>query len=80
MQSLHLYPLGMPTRRPDLPTSISSSPRRLTPLGFSDVAADLVPSPAATGDLAGLPAIDDDYLVISTAHSAKGPSGTSCTS
>ncbi len=40
---------------------------------LSDVAAELVlEAPSATGDLAGPPAIDDDYLVISTAHSAKG--------
>ena len=40
---------------------------------LSDVAAELVlEAPTATGDLAGPPAIDDDYLVISTAHSAKG--------
>ena len=39
---------------------------------LSDVAAELLEAPAATGDLAGPPAIDDDYLVISTAHSAKG--------
>jgi DNA helicase II / ATP-dependent DNA helicase PcrA len=40
---------------------------------LSDVAAELVlEAPAATGDLAGPPSIDDDYLVISTAHSAKG--------
>ncbi|HEV3449677.1 MAG TPA: ATP-dependent helicase [Acidimicrobiia bacterium] len=28
--------------------------------------------PAATGDLAGPPALDEDYLVLSTVHSAKG--------
>jgi DNA helicase II / ATP-dependent DNA helicase PcrA len=40
---------------------------------LSDVAAELLlEAPAATGDLAGPPSIDDDYLVISTAHSAKG--------
>ena len=28
--------------------------------------------PASTGDLAGPPALDEDYVVISTIHSAKG--------
>ncbi|MDQ3306229.1 MAG: ATP-binding domain-containing protein, partial [Actinomycetota bacterium] len=28
--------------------------------------------PASTGDLAGPPHLDDDYLVLSTIHSAKG--------
>ena len=28
--------------------------------------------PAATGDLAGTPYLDEDYLVLSTVHSAKG--------
>ncbi len=40
---------------------------------LSDVAADLtLEPPASTGDLAGKPAIDEDWLVISTVHSAKG--------
>jgi DNA helicase-2/ATP-dependent DNA helicase PcrA len=28
--------------------------------------------PASTGDLAGPPGLDDDYLILSTVHSAKG--------
>ncbi len=40
---------------------------------LSDVAADLtLEPPSSTGDLAGEPAIDEDWLVISTVHSAKG--------
>lgn len=40
---------------------------------LSDVAADHVLEPAAsTSDLAGPPLIDEDWLVITTAHSAKG--------
>ncbi len=40
---------------------------------LSDVAADLtLEPPNSTGDLAGSPAIDEDWLVISTVHSAKG--------
>lgn len=40
---------------------------------LSDVAADLtLEPPSSTSDLAGKPAIDEDWLVISTVHSAKG--------
>ena len=40
---------------------------------LSDVAADHALDPArSTGDLAGVPSIDEDWLVISTMHSAKG--------
>lgn len=40
---------------------------------LSDVAADLtLEPPRSTGDLAGHPLIDEDWLVISTVHSAKG--------
>jgi DNA helicase-2/ATP-dependent DNA helicase PcrA len=40
---------------------------------LSDVAADQVlDPPASTGDLAGPPMIDEDWLVLSTVHSTKG--------
>jgi DNA helicase-2/ATP-dependent DNA helicase PcrA len=40
---------------------------------LSDVAAELtLEPPVSTSDLAGPPAIDEDWLVISTIHSAKG--------
>jgi DNA helicase II / ATP-dependent DNA helicase PcrA len=40
---------------------------------LSDVAADhALEPPRSTADLAGQPSIDEDWLVISTAHSAKG--------
>jgi len=40
---------------------------------LSDLAADLtLEAPSSTGDLAGPPLIDEDWLVISTVHSAKG--------
>lgn len=40
---------------------------------LSDVAVDLtLDPPASAGDLAGPPAIDEDWLVVSTVHSAKG--------
>ncbi len=40
---------------------------------LSDVAADLtLEPPSSTGELAGPPLVDEDWLVISTVHSAKG--------
>jgi DNA helicase-2/ATP-dependent DNA helicase PcrA len=40
---------------------------------LSDVAADqALEPPASTGDLAGPPMVDEDWLVLSTVHSAKG--------
>jgi DNA helicase-2/ATP-dependent DNA helicase PcrA len=40
---------------------------------LSDVAADhVLEPPSSTGNLAGPPVIDEDWLVISTVHSAKG--------
>ncbi|MCU1428539.1 MAG: ATP-dependent helicase [Actinomycetia bacterium] len=40
---------------------------------LSDVATELtLEGPHSTGDLAGPPSIDEDWLVISTVHSAKG--------
>ncbi|MGP8010044.1 MAG: ATP-dependent helicase [Acidimicrobiales bacterium] len=40
---------------------------------LSDVAAEqALEPPASTGDLAGPPIIDEDWLVLSTVHSAKG--------
>jgi DNA helicase-2/ATP-dependent DNA helicase PcrA len=40
---------------------------------LSDVAAEqALEPPASTGDLAGPPMIDEDWLVLSTVHSAKG--------
>ncbi len=59
-----------PARLADLDTLVaaSSSVSRL-----SDVAADhVLEPPRSTGNLAGPPVIDEDWLVISTVHSAKG--------
>jgi DNA helicase-2/ATP-dependent DNA helicase PcrA len=40
---------------------------------LSDVAADVaIEPPRSTSDLAGPPVVDEDWLVISTVHSAKG--------
>jgi DNA helicase II / ATP-dependent DNA helicase PcrA len=40
---------------------------------LSDVAADqALDQPVSTGDLAGPPMVDEDWLVLSTVHSAKG--------
>jgi DNA helicase II / ATP-dependent DNA helicase PcrA len=50
-----------------LVTATSKAPR------LSDVAAELtLEPPVSTSDLAGPPSIDEDWLVISTIHSAKG--------
>jgi DNA helicase II / ATP-dependent DNA helicase PcrA len=59
-----------PARLADLDTLVaaSSGVARL-----SDVAADhVLEPPRSTGNLAGPPVIDEDWLVISTVHSAKG--------
>ena len=59
-----------PARLADLDTLVaaSSAVARL-----SDVAADhVLEPPRSTGNLAGPPVIDEDWLVISTVHSAKG--------
>jgi len=48
---------------------------KLAPPGSSRsrLAAELtLDPPASTGDLAGAPHLDDDYLILSTVHSAKG--------
>jgi len=58
------------SRLADLETLVASTTkaRRL-----SDVAAELtLEPPVSTSDLAGPPSIDEDWLVISTIHSAKG--------
>jgi DNA helicase-2/ATP-dependent DNA helicase PcrA len=40
---------------------------------LGDVAADLtLEPPQSTGDLAGAPMVDEDWVVVSTIHSAKG--------
>jgi DNA helicase-2/ATP-dependent DNA helicase PcrA len=69
---------------PLIRTNYDDAESRLTDLGvlvdaaaqmprLSDVAADhALDPPRSTGDLAGPPAIDEDWLVISTMHSAKG--------
>ena len=57
-------------RLADLDTLVAAS----TKVGrLSDVAADhVLEPPRSTGNLAGPPLIDEDWLVISTVHSAKG--------
>jgi DNA helicase-2/ATP-dependent DNA helicase PcrA len=47
-----------------LSTQYASRERFLTELALDP--------PAATGDLAGVPLLDEDYVVLSTVHSAKG--------
>jgi DNA helicase-2/ATP-dependent DNA helicase PcrA len=69
---------------PFIIASYEDAPSRLEDLGalvlacgettrLSDVAAELVlEMPLSTGDLAGPPMVDEDWLVLSTVHSAKG--------
>jgi DNA helicase-2/ATP-dependent DNA helicase PcrA len=69
---------------PLISSSYDDAPVRLEDLGalvlacagtsrLSDVAAEqALEPPASTGDLAGPPMIDEDWLVLSTVHSAKG--------
>lgn len=63
------YPDG-PARLADLDAVVAAA---ATHARLSDVAADhVLEPPVSTSDLAGAPTIDEDWLVISTAHSAKG--------
>ncbi len=69
---------------PLITTSYDDATSRLEDLGalvlacagtlrLSDVAAEqALEPPASTGDLAGPPMVDEDWLVLSTVHSAKG--------
>jgi DNA helicase II / ATP-dependent DNA helicase PcrA len=63
------YPAAS-ARLADLDTLVAAS----TKVGrLSDIAADhVLEPPRSTGNLAGPPVIDEDWLVISTVHSAKG--------
>jgi DNA helicase II / ATP-dependent DNA helicase PcrA len=57
-------------RLADLDTLVAASTKVAR---LSDVAADhVLEPPSSTGNLAGPPLIDEDWLVISTIHSAKG--------
>jgi DNA helicase II / ATP-dependent DNA helicase PcrA len=57
-------------RLADLDTLVAASTKVAR---LSDVAADhVLEPPRSTGNLAGPPLIDEDWLVISTVHSAKG--------
>lgn len=63
------YPDGA-ARLSDLDAVVASSAQAAR---LGDVAADLtIEPPQATSDLAGVPMVDEDWLVISTVHSAKG--------
>lgn len=63
------YPDG-PARLADLDALVAAAAQHAR---LSDVAADhVLEPPASTSDLAGPPTIDEDWLVVSTAHSAKG--------
>jgi DNA helicase-2/ATP-dependent DNA helicase PcrA len=64
-------------RYPDHPTRQGDLDRLVGAAALSATLADYVTSltldpPASTSDLAGPPHLDEDYLVLSTVHSAKG--------
>jgi DNA helicase-2/ATP-dependent DNA helicase PcrA len=63
------YP-DVSARLTDLDTLVAASTKVAR---LSDVAADhVLEPPRSTGNIAGPPVIDEDWLVISTVHSAKG--------
>jgi DNA helicase-2/ATP-dependent DNA helicase PcrA len=71
-----LRPL-LTARYPDHPARLGDLERLVGAAAQSQTLADYVTSltldpPASTSDLAGPPQLDDDYLVLSTVHSAKG--------
>ncbi|MET3805931.1 DNA helicase-2/ATP-dependent DNA helicase PcrA [Nakamurella sp. UYEF19] len=71
-----LRPL-MTTRYPDSVARLGDLERLIAAAGMApDLAAFVaeltLDPPASTSDLAGPPHLDDDYLVLSTVHSAKG--------
>ena len=64
-------------RYPDHATRLGDLDRLVSAAADSPTLADYVATltldpPASTGDLAGPPHLDEDYLVLSTVHSAKG--------
>lgn len=64
-------------RYPDHPARLGDLDRLVSAAAESPTLADYVTSltldpPASTSDLAGPPRLDEDYLVLSTVHSAKG--------
>jgi DNA helicase-2/ATP-dependent DNA helicase PcrA len=64
-------------RYPDHPARLADLDRLLAAAQAAPTLADYVADltldpPASTGDLAGAPGLDEDYLVLSTVHSAKG--------
>ncbi|MEY2470051.1 MAG: ATP-dependent helicase UvrD/PcrA, partial [Actinomycetota bacterium] len=64
------YPYNAQTRGADVEAMVSMAGSHKTRGAFlADLAID---PPASTSDLAGPPHLDDDWLVLSTIHSAKG--------
>jgi DNA helicase-2/ATP-dependent DNA helicase PcrA len=71
-----LRPL-LTVRYPDHPSRLTDLDRLVSAAANSPTLADYVANltldpPASTSDLAGPPHLDEDYLVLSTVHSAKG--------
>ncbi len=64
------YPYNAQSRKGDVEAMVSMAGSHKTRGNFlADLAVD---PPASTSDLAGPPHLDDDWLVLSTIHSAKG--------
>src|SRR6202020_1110826 len=62
-----------PTARAQLPAAARETPARGPRGGPRHFGGGLVPAPPqSSADLAGPPHLDEDYLVLSTIHSAKG--------
>ena len=71
-----LRPL-LTSRYPDHPARLNDLERLVSAASMTPTLAEFVATltldpPASTGDLAGPPHLDEDYLVLSTVHSAKG--------
>ena len=64
------YPYNATSRKGDVEAMVSmAGPHKTRGAFLADLAVD---PPASTSDLAGPPHLDDDWLVLSTIHSAKG--------
>src|SRR5439155_21268470 len=78
LERLRAYLEPVIARRYDSPASRSADLEQLTHLarGYESrgrfLAELTLDPPASTADLAGSPHLDDDYLILSTIHSAKG--------
>src|SRR5947207_14489103 len=86
LERLRAYLEPVIARKYDSPGSRSADLEQLTHLarGYESrgrfLAELTLDPPASTADLAGAPLLDEDYVILSTIHSAKGLEWTSSTS